>query len=63
MATLKVSLIASCIGTVVGLGSWVFGLGQIIWPDHPQLASLLLTIGTTIVIQIAWTRLTEMNLR
>jgi hypothetical protein len=30
MKTLKVSLIASLIGTTVGLGSWVFGLG----PNH-----------------------------
>jgi hypothetical protein len=29
MKTLKVSLIASLIGTTVGLGSWVFGL-----PNH-----------------------------
>jgi hypothetical protein len=39
MKTLKVSLIASLIGTAVGLGSWVIGLGQIIWPAHPQMAS------------------------
>ncbi len=44
MKTLKVSLIASLIGTAVGLGAWAFGLGQIIWPAHPQMASFLLTI-------------------
>jgi len=54
-------LIASLIGTAAGLGAWIFGLGQIIWPTHPQLASFLLTVFTTIVIQIAWPRLTEMN--
>jgi hypothetical protein len=63
MKTLKVSLIASLIGTAVGLGSWVFGFGQIIWPGHPQMASFLLTLVTTIVIQIAWPRLTETNSR
>jgi hypothetical protein len=63
MKTLKVSLIASLIGTAVGLGAWVFGLGQIIWPAHPQVASFLLTLVTTIVIQIAWPRLTETNSR
>jgi hypothetical protein len=50
MKTLKVSLIASLIGTAVGLGSWVFGLGRIVWPAHPQIASFLLTLVTTIVI-------------
>lgn len=61
MKTLKVSLIASLIGTAVGLGAWVFGLGQIIWRAHPQMASFLLTLVTTIVIQITWPRLTETN--
>jgi hypothetical protein len=63
MKTLKVSLIASSIGSAVGLGSWVFGIGQIIWPRHPQMADFLLTLVTTIVIQISWPRLTETNSR
>jgi hypothetical protein len=61
MKTLKVSLIASLIGTAVGLGPWMFGLGRIIWPAHPQMASFLLTLVTTIVIQVSWPRLTETN--
>jgi len=61
MRTLKVSLIASLIGTAVGLGSWVFGIGQIIWPAHPQFACFLLTLVATIVIQITWPRLMETN--
>ncbi|MGB9235186.1 MAG: hypothetical protein WCC04_12290 [Terriglobales bacterium] len=61
MKTLKVSLIASLIGTAVGLGAWIFGLGRIIWPAHPQMASFLLTLVTTIVIQIAWPHLIETN--
>ncbi|HEY6768525.1 MAG TPA: hypothetical protein VI386_27520 [Candidatus Sulfotelmatobacter sp.] len=63
MKTLRVSLIASMIGTAVGLGSWVFGLGNRIWPLHPQMASFLLTLVTTIVIQISWPRLTETDSR
>jgi len=63
MNTLKVSLIASLIGTAAGLGAWMFGLGQVIWPAHPQMASFLLTLVTTIVIQIAWPRLVETNSR
>ncbi len=61
MKTMKASLIASLIGTVVGLGSWMFGLGRIMWPAHPQMACFLLTILTTVVIEIAWPRLTETN--
>ena len=63
MKTLKLSLIASLIGTAVGLSSWALGLGQLMWPDHPQMASFLLTLITTIVIQIAWPRLTATNSR
>ena len=63
MKTLKISLIASLIGTAVGLGAWLFGLGRIMWPAHPQIASFLLTLATTIVIQISWPRLTEKSSR
>lgn len=59
MKTLKVSLIASLIGSAVGLGSWIFGVGRIMWPAHPQMACFLLTLAATIVIQIARLGLTE----
>jgi hypothetical protein len=61
MKTLEITLIASLIGTAVGLGSWMLGLGRIMWPAHPQMACFLLTLATTIVIQVAWPRLTETN--
>jgi hypothetical protein len=35
----------------------VFGLVQIIGPAHPQMAGFLLTLATTMVIQITWPRL------
>ena len=57
MKTLKISLIASLIGTAAGLGAWGFGVGQRMWPTHPQMACFLLTLITTIVVQIAWPRL------
>jgi hypothetical protein len=63
MKTLKVSLIASSIGSAVGLSAWAFGLGQLVWAGHPQMACFLLTLVTTIVIQIAWPRLTETKSR
>jgi hypothetical protein len=55
--TLKISLIASAIGSAAGLGAWAFGFGEKMWPGHPQMACFLLTLCTTIVIQIAWPRL------
>jgi hypothetical protein len=59
MRTLKISLIASSIGSAVGLGAWAFGLGNLIWPGHSQMACFLLTLVTTIVIQIIWPWVTE----
>jgi hypothetical protein len=62
MKTLKVTLVATLIGTAVGMGAWLFGLGQRIWPGHPQMACFLLTLVTAIAVQIAWPRLTDMDL-
>ena len=59
MKTLKVSLI----GTAVGLGAWLLGLGHILWPAHPQIAGFLLTLGTTLVAQISWPWLSETSSR
>jgi hypothetical protein len=54
MRTLRISLIASVIATVVSF--WASGLGVThrIWPDHPQMAGFLLTLVTAIAVQMAW---------
>jgi hypothetical protein len=46
MRTLKVSLAA----TVLGTAAWLLGLSRWIWPEHPQLATLLLTISLSIAL-------------
>lgn len=63
MKTWKITLIASCIGSAAGTGAWLFGVGQKIWPAHPQMAVLLLTLVTTIIIEYTWPRPTEANPR
>lgn len=63
MKTLKVSLIASCIGTAAGLSAWAFGLTRVVWPAHPQLAGFLLTIVMTIAVQATWPKPTESESR
>jgi len=63
MKTLKVSLIASLIETAVGLGAWVFGLGQIIWPTHPQNGQFSADRRYDHRDSLTWPRLTETNSR
>ena len=36
---------ATVAGTVVGTGGWIFGLGNLIWHEHPQWPVLSLTIA------------------
>ena len=52
MKTSSVTWMATLVGTVAGIGGWVFGLGRLIWPAHPQWAlffvTLAATVGTTI---------------
>jgi hypothetical protein len=46
MKTLKVSLLATAVGT----GAWALGLARDIWPAHPLWAAFLLTLGATVVL-------------
>jgi hypothetical protein len=54
MRTLKISLIASLIATVVSFWMGQLGIMQRLWPEHPQLAGFFITLVTCIVVQIAW---------
>lgn len=54
MTTLKITLIATLIGTAVGFWAWALHLTRILWPEHPQLAGFFLTLVTTVVVQLAW---------
>ena len=56
MKSWKITVIASLVGTAVGVGAWIFGLGQLIWPAHPQITDFLLTLVATIAITITWPR-------
>jgi len=59
MKSLKISLIATLIGTAIGTAAWIFGLGNTMWPAHPQMACFLLTLASAIATQIAWPWLFE----
>ena len=46
------TLMATLVGTITGTGGWIIGLGKILWPEHPMLALMLVTIVSGIVTQI-----------
>jgi hypothetical protein len=54
MKSWKITLIATVIGTVVGVGAWATGLTARVWPEHPQLAGIFLTILAGIAVQLVW---------
>jgi hypothetical protein len=54
MTTLKISLIASLIGTAAGFWAWKLHLTRIFWPNHPQLAGFFITLIITIAVQSLW---------
>jgi hypothetical protein len=41
--------VATAVGTAVGTGGWLLGLGDIVWPAHPYWALFFITIAVTIV--------------
>lgn len=36
------------VGAAVGTLGWVVGLGNVLWPEHPEWALLLVTIGVAL---------------
>ncbi len=43
---------ATMIGTAAGFLAWGLDLTKTVWPAHPQLAGIVLTIVTTIAVQL-----------
>jgi hypothetical protein len=44
---------ATAVGTAVGTGGWILGLGHIVWPAHPGWALFFVTLAATIATQVA----------
>jgi len=44
---------ATAVGTAVGTGGWILGLGNFVWPAHPGWALFFITLAATIATQIA----------
>lgn len=47
---------AVAVGAAVGILSWVVGLGNLVWPKHPQWALFLITVSVTLVSMLVLER-------
>lgn len=45
---------ATLIGSVVGTGIWFLGITKEIWPAHPLLADILITLAVSILVKRTW---------
>jgi len=53
-ASMNSTLAATLIATGVGVGIWITGLAKAMWPAHPQILALLITIVVGIVVTQTW---------
>ena len=49
-APMNTTLAATLIATAAGIVAWLSGLTRAMWPPHPQLCALLITVFTGIVV-------------
>jgi membrane protein YdbS with pleckstrin-like domain len=54
VSSVRSTLAATLIATAVGVGVWFFGIARVIWPAHPQVAALLITVVASIVVKRLW---------
>jgi hypothetical protein len=40
---------AAAVGAAAGMLGWVVGLGEVLWPQHPQIALFFIAAGVAIV--------------
>lgn len=43
---------ATVVGTVVGTGGYVWGLGHYVWPAHPGWALFFMTTAATVICMV-----------
>jgi hypothetical protein len=53
---MKTLLLTFLISTAASIGLWQFGLGNMIWPAHPFLASLATAVACGIAIQLMFSQ-------
>jgi hypothetical protein len=53
-ASAQSTLVATLVGTAVGSAMWHYGLGSQVWPAHPDLCALFVTLFATVLSQRIW---------
>jgi hypothetical protein len=48
----ETTLRATGVAIAVSTGAWLFGFAQKIWPAHPFLAVVLLTVAATVIAKL-----------
>jgi hypothetical protein len=51
-ASTETTLRATGVAIAVGTGAYLFGFAQKIWPAHPLLAVLLVTVAATVIAKL-----------
>lgn len=57
-AQMSTTLAATLIATAAGIAAWFTGLTRAMWPPHPQICALLITVFTGIVVTQLWPTIT-----
>ncbi len=57
-AQMNTTLAATLIAIAAGIVAWSSGLSRAMWPAHPQLGALLITVFSAIVIAQLWPTIT-----
>jgi cysteine synthase len=52
---------ATAVGTAVGTGGWIIGLGKVFSQDHPMWALFFITVAATVVTQVLVERQVRRN--
>jgi hypothetical protein len=48
------TFLATLVGTAAGMAAWQYDIGGHVWPAHPNLFALFLTLFATVVSQRVW---------
>jgi hypothetical protein len=53
-ASISRTLAATVIASAAGTAAWFFGVAARIWPAHPQICAILITIVVSIAVTQFW---------